>query len=450
MPLRVEPPLYRRRVDFYTKSRAFDTTRARTELGFAPQVDLEEGIHRTADWCPRGRAPVTRLNIVHICDHLGWEGSRMHGVKRLFAWMLPRFDKARFNALISLRRKDLSEDTLEQFGVDVSYMARHKFDPATYPALLKVLRKKEADVVHMHECGATTFGRLCAWRMGIPPSCTSTPTTATRPGSRRWPTACWPCTRTWPSPCRSPRRSSPSAPASCRRSGRRCVLGAPLDEFARVRTPDEIAAARAALGIAPDTIAVSTITRLMPSKETSSSWPRCRRSSAATRARVFIVGEGELQGALEAQAAALNLGDRLVFCGFQRDVAMALSALDVVAFPSLWEGTPLTVFETLAMGKPIVATDADGLMDVLVGGRDALVVPKRDAARLADAICTLIEQPALAAELSAGARVTGAHYDIQAFVTKMERLYELLHETSRRTGRAGVLQADLSFLATSR
>ena len=50
VPLGIEPPLYRRRVDFYTKSRAFDTTRARTELGFAPKVDLEEGIHRTAQW----------------------------------------------------------------------------------------------------------------------------------------------------------------------------------------------------------------------------------------------------------------------------------------------------------------------------------------------------------------------------------------------------------------
>lgn len=50
IPLRVEPPIFRRRVDFYTKSRAFDTTRARTEIGFAPKVDLEEGIRRTANW----------------------------------------------------------------------------------------------------------------------------------------------------------------------------------------------------------------------------------------------------------------------------------------------------------------------------------------------------------------------------------------------------------------
>lgn len=50
VPLRIEPPLYRRRVDFYTKSRAFDTTRARTELGFLPRVGLDEGLARTAEW----------------------------------------------------------------------------------------------------------------------------------------------------------------------------------------------------------------------------------------------------------------------------------------------------------------------------------------------------------------------------------------------------------------
>ena len=49
-PFGIEPPLYRRRVDFFTKSRAFDITRARTELGFAPRVGLREGIRRTLDW----------------------------------------------------------------------------------------------------------------------------------------------------------------------------------------------------------------------------------------------------------------------------------------------------------------------------------------------------------------------------------------------------------------
>ena len=50
VPLRLEPSLYRRRVDFFIKSRAFDATKARRELGFEPKVDLDEGIRRTAAW----------------------------------------------------------------------------------------------------------------------------------------------------------------------------------------------------------------------------------------------------------------------------------------------------------------------------------------------------------------------------------------------------------------
>jgi nucleoside-diphosphate-sugar epimerase len=50
VPFGIEPPLYRRRVDFYTKSRAFDITRARHELGYAPEIGLREGIARTLDW----------------------------------------------------------------------------------------------------------------------------------------------------------------------------------------------------------------------------------------------------------------------------------------------------------------------------------------------------------------------------------------------------------------
>lgn len=50
VPFGIEPPLYRRRVDFFTKSRAFDITRARREIGYAPRVSLRDGIGRTLEW----------------------------------------------------------------------------------------------------------------------------------------------------------------------------------------------------------------------------------------------------------------------------------------------------------------------------------------------------------------------------------------------------------------
>jgi len=49
-PLGIEPPIHRRRVEFFTKSRAFDIGRARTEIGYAPRIGLHEGIRRTLDW----------------------------------------------------------------------------------------------------------------------------------------------------------------------------------------------------------------------------------------------------------------------------------------------------------------------------------------------------------------------------------------------------------------
>jgi glycosyltransferase involved in cell wall biosynthesis len=118
-------------------------------------------------------------------------------------------------------------------------------------------------------------------------------------------------------------------------------------------------------------------------------------------------------------------------------------------FPSLWEGTPLTVFEALAMGQPIVATDADGLVDVLTDDLDALIVPRRNAEALAQAIVRLIDEPATCARLGAAARLSGQRYDILSFVRKMERLYDLLHRVSRETHRKGAIQSDLSFLDTS-
>lgn len=391
-----------------------------------------------------------KLNIVQICDHLGWTGSRMHGVKRLFAWMIPRFDPARFTvSLVSLRKKDTSGDTLERLGIDVTYLHKSKFDPATLPALLKELDRREADVLHLHGYGATTFGRLAAARRGWPAivhehaNLTDTPwfqKIADRALARYTDLAI--------AVSRSTAEFVVHARLIPPERTRVVYLGVPLEEFSRPRSAAEIAAARADLGIREGEIAAGTVTRLMPSKGNRYLVEAARYAAdAEPAARVHIVGEGELQAELDAQARALGLGERLVFHGFKRDVAAVLSALDLLVFPSLWEGTPLTVLEALAMGKPIVSTDADGLRDVLTDGRDAVMVPRRDARALADAIVALARDPARRAALAAAARVTGAAYDIDRFVRKMERLYVLLHEVSRPTRRAGVLQADLSFLA---
>ena len=373
----------------------------------------------------------------------------MHGVKRLFAWMIPRFDRERFDvSLVSLRKKDLSEETLDALGIDITYLHKGRFDPATLPALLKIIDRKEIDVLHLHGYGATTFGRMAGALRTLPTilhehaNLTNTPwfqKVADR--------ALEPYTDIAVAVSKSTADFVVRARLIPPEKVKVVYLGAPLDEFSRPRDEADIVAIRRALGMAPSDFAIGTVTRLHESKGNAYLVDAAKLAIARRpQARFFLVGEGPLRDSLEAQARALGLGDRFVFVGFAKDVAAVLQAFDMSVFPSLWEGTPLTVFEALAAGKPIVATDADGLLDVLTDDVDARIVPKRDSPALADAIVHLIDHPQERVRLAAAARVTSQRFDIAAFVRKMERLYVLLHEQSRSTHRRAVLENDMAFL----
>lgn len=377
----------------------------------------------------------------------------MHGVKRLFSWMIPRFDSTRFNvSLVSLRKKDLSEETLDALGIDITYLERGKFDPMTLPAMLRIVDQKRIDILHLHGYGATTFGRMVGAMRGIPTILHEHANLTTTPWFQKVADkALEPFTDVALAVSQSTADFVIHARLIPERKTQVVYLGVPLEEFSRDRSVDEIAAARAELGIAPDEFAIGTITRLHDSKGNNFLVDAAAKVvQERPNARFFLVGEGPLLPSLEAQARALNLGDRFVFAGFRRDVAATLSAFDLSAFPSLWEGTPITAFEALAMGKPIVATDADGLLDILTDGHDAVIVPRRDADALARKLIWAIDSPAERARLSANARVTGREYDILAFVRKMERLYEMLHDSAHAGQPRGLAGADLSFLSSGR
>ena len=400
---------------------------------------------------PASSDPGRKLNVLQVCDHLGWEGSRMHGVKRLFAWMIPRFDQSRFNvSLVSLRKKDLSEETLESFGVDITYLHKSKFDPATLPALLKVIDRKQIDILHLHGYGATTFGRLAGAMRGIPTLLHEHANLTDTPWFQKVADRMLePMTDIAIAVSQSTADFVIKARQMPEHKVKVVYLGVPLEEFSRPRSDAERAAARVEHGMSPDDFIVGCVTRLHDSKGNSYLVDAARQViDQRPAAKFYLFGEGPLLESLEQQARALGLGDRFVFGGFARDVASVVSAFDISVFPSLWEGTPLTVFEALAMGKPIVATDADGLLDVLAHDRDAIIVPKRNAVALAGAIVRMMDEPATRARLGEAARVTSKQYDIGAFVAKMERLYVLMHQVSRATRRKGVIESDLSFLTS--
>lgn len=373
----------------------------------------------------------------------------MHGVKRLFGWMIPRFDRSRFRvSLVSLRQRDLSEETLDALGINITYLGKSKFDPTTLPALLRVIREQQIDLLHLHGYGATTFGRIAAALRGLPvvlhehANLTDTPWFQKVADRLLEPVT---------DVALAVSKSTADFVVQARRVRparvRVVYLGAPLDEFGVPRTAEAIAETRRSLGVAASDVLVGSVTRLHDSKGNAYLVEAAQAVIAARpQARFIVFGEGPLRASLEADVARRGLGDRFRFAGFVKDVAAVMWAFDIAAFPSLWEGTPLTVFEALATARPIVATNADGLSEVLVNDVNAVVVPTRDAAALAARIVELIDQPARRATLGQAARRSAAQYDINAFVRKMEQLYVVLHRESRARRRHIAESSDLAFL----
>lgn len=128
---------------------------------------------------------------------------------------------------------------------------------------------------------------------------------------------------------------------------------------------------------------------------------------------VWIAGEGPLEAQLKAQCSALGLDGRVRFLGWRNDRGALLAACDVVAFPSRYEPFGTVTVDAWAAGRPLVAADAVGPAAYVKDGINGLLVPKNDAARLADAIGRVVRDKALAATL-----VAGGHASYEAQFTK--------------------------------
>ena len=110
--------------------------------------------------------------------------------------------------------------------------------------------------------------------------------------------------------------------------------------------------------------------------------------------------------------------------GLVRDVRAVLSAADIHAMPSRWEGFGLSAAEAMAAGLPVVATDVGGLREVVADGETGLLVRPGDPFALAEAIETLARDADLRRRLGeAGRRRVARKYPVDAGVAAHERLY---------------------------
>ena len=118
-------------------------------------------------------------------------------------------------------------------------------------------------------------------------------------------------------------------------------------------------------------------------------------SRMTNRARLIIIGDGEIRNELTTLADQLGISDRVSFLGARNDIHEFLSAIDVFMMPSLWEGQPIALLEALAIGKPCIASAVDGIPEIIVDGVNGYLVSQKDVESLARMMDLAIEDPNL-------------------------------------------------------
>lgn len=204
--------------------------------------------------------------------------------------------------------------------------------------------------------------------------------------------------------------------------------GVALEEFVNSRTnPADI---KKELGIPKDAFVVGTVGRLTSIKGHKYLIAAAQQVLTTTPGLVFVfLGDGELLDELKSQAAGAGIRDNVFFPGWRQDVAGVMSTFDIFVLPSLNEGMGKVLVEAMAMGKPIIASAAGGIPDLVIHGENGLLVPCADAGAIATSIERLYRDPARRQIMGEKGKVMAANFSAESMIRKIDRLYgELLGE----------------------
>jgi glycosyltransferase involved in cell wall biosynthesis len=141
-------------------------------------------------------------------------------------------------------------------------------------------------------------------------------------------------------------------------------------------------------------------------------------------ARFVIAGEGELRPALERQIKDHHLEKHVFLTGFRPDVLSVHKGFDIFVMSSVTEGLGTSLLDAMACAKPVVATTAGGMPEVVVDGTTGLLVPPRDHEAMADGIVRLLtDGSARRAMGAAGQARVREHFSAERMVQETLEIY---------------------------
>ena len=150
-------------------------------------------------------------------------------------------------------------------------------------------------------------------------------------------------------------------------------------------------------------------------------------------ARGFLAGDGPLRAEVEAMTRQYGLEHVITLLGQRQDVPLLLAAADVVTLTSYWEGLPYSLLEAGAMARPAVATAVNGVPEVIQHGVTGLLVPAGEPAAMAQAVLTLLNDPARAGAMGLAAqRQVRETFDVRRTAEGVMRVYQQVQQLRGR------------------
>jgi glycosyltransferase involved in cell wall biosynthesis len=354
------------------------------------------------------------LTVLHIDTERGWRGG-----ERQALWLAQGVARAGHRSLVVARAGEPLADRARAAGLDVIASApRSEADLLAARRLTRIVRQMGARILHAHTGHAVALAALAA--LG-----TDARVVVTRRVDFRlranWGTR-WKFSRA-------------AGVIAISRAVARALAESGIDPARIDVVPSGIDLTRtfvpataetlAQLGVPPGAPLLVQVAQLVGHKDPLT----LVRAVAAARREVpalhaLLVGEGPLRPRVEAEIAALALGDWVHLAGYRGDADGLLAAADVATLSSEEEGLGTVLLDALSMGKPTVATAAGGIPEIIVDGVSGLLAPVHVADALGAAIARVLRDPSLAARRSRGARERAAEFSVERTPERTLAVYE--------------------------
>jgi glycosyltransferase involved in cell wall biosynthesis len=361
---------------------------------------------------PRDGRPVPV--VLHVDTERGWRGG-----ERQVLWLARLLDRDRYVSVIAARPGEPLAARARDAGIPVvATRPWAEFGLIAAFALRRIILQRRVRIVHAHTAHAAALAALAT--LGTPARLVVTRRVdfplRTNPGSR------------WKY------RRADGVIAISRAVADVLLAGGLIPSRVEVipsgvdlsrPTPPASRDAFAALGIPAGAPVVVQVAQLVAHKDPVTFVD----AIAAARQRVpslhaVLAGDGPLRGAVDAAIARHGLAGTLHATGYRTDADALLAAADIVTLSSREEGLGTVLLDAMAFGKPVVATRAGGIPEIIEDGISGVLTPVGDAAALGAAIASLCDAPERRAALADAARIRAARFSMTVTAARTASVYD--------------------------